>query len=152
VITRLTADAKNEIRNCAIHLVQRNSQVIDGQTYAQWNAWQIGDVQAAMNPKAASGTAIVLGGDWNATPSDAPFSVFSPYFIDIDDPDVTPTFSVNNPNKKIDQILITDNNGRFYSWSGTVTDPSTCLTSTEPGGYCSDHRILKGDAVLKSLP
>lgn len=152
VITRFY-DAKNEIRSCSVHLINLSSnpsEILDGYTRAQWNAWQVADVAGQLSPKASSGTAIVVAGDFNADPSK--MTTFNSQFQDVDYPEQTYTHSVASPSTKIDWVLVSDTNGRFYGISGLAANPTTCATSTLPNGSCSDHRIVRGSATLRSLP
>lgn len=150
VLVHLTSDGRNDFRLCSVHLINvRGVVYAGGISDADYNQRQVNAIRDAMNPKAAVGSAIIIAGDFNATPSE--LAVLDPQFIDLNSPTNSATYDTpsGGTETKIDHILVTDNNGRFYSRTGSVSNPTTCTGSNI--GYCSDHRILKGSAYLRSV-
>jgi endonuclease/exonuclease/phosphatase family metal-dependent hydrolase len=100
-----------------------------------YNQLQISDVAGYLNPRAATGTAIVLGGDFNATPGQlgSIYASGSGEFREVDDPQNESTHSSG----KIDYIFV--NQQRFYNLTGDATATSV-----------SDHLPLRGTATVTS--
>lgn len=142
VCARAQLATAHAARTCSFHAVNDNDILRD---------LQILQVANILNPKAATGTAELLGADLNVIPS-PPTDVFSPQFRDIDHPSpYIPTFTSNSPSSKIDYMLLTTVNGRFYGRIPSTGRPARNCGSSAAGGYCSDHWLLRGIATLTDL-
>lgn len=128
ICARFNVTPSVRIRGCSTHLVPRDQDSF-------YNQLQITDVANYLNPRASSGTAIVLGGDFNATPAQLGqiYASGSGQFREVDDPQNESTHSSG----KIDYIFV--NQQRFYNLTGDATTSSF-----------SDHSPLRGTATVTS--
>jgi endonuclease/exonuclease/phosphatase family metal-dependent hydrolase len=126
VISMVTEPRGVRIHASSTHLVPRDAN-------EEYNGRQITELARIHNARAASGSAVFLGGDLNATP-DQITEITSPggHFRDVDFQYSEPTYSTS----KIDYILL--NRERFERLSGDATTSSY-----------SDHRPLRGRATFK---
>jgi hypothetical protein len=142
---RVELASRHALRGCSFHAISGGSANDSLRTN------QLVDAADILNPKAATGTAEMLGGDLNRTPP-AALTPFSSQFADVDAPSTyTPTFTSYNPSSKIDYILLTTVNGRFYNLTHSWASPATNCGGPLPGGYCSDHRLLLGWGTLTDI-
>jgi endonuclease/exonuclease/phosphatase family metal-dependent hydrolase len=126
VVSMLTDPRGVRLHVSSTHLVPRAAD-------EEYNSKQVTEVARIHNARAASGSAVMIGCDLNATP-DQITEILSPggHFRDVDFQDNEATYST----RKIDYLLL--NRERFEHLSGDATTSSY-----------SDHRPLRGRATFK---